>query len=74
MIINGYGATETTLTVTVVPPSQWDDPSKIGAVGVLAPNLECRIVEEVTVVRDVFTGWREVVVDAEEGEEGEMWT
>ncbi|KAJ2915070.1 hypothetical protein MD484_g5323, partial [Candolleomyces efflorescens] len=31
IIINGYGATETTLTVTVVPPSRWDDPSKIGA-------------------------------------------
>ena len=59
--------------MNIVPPFPWDDPSKIGAVGVLAPNLECRIVEEVTVVRDVFTGWREVVVDAEEGEEGEMW-
>jgi hypothetical protein len=29
--------------------------------------------QEVNIVRDVFRGWREVVVDAEEGEEGEMW-
>ncbi|RXW21478.1 hypothetical protein EST38_g4374 [Candolleomyces aberdarensis] len=72
IIVNGYGATETTLTVTVVPPSRWDDPSKIGAVGVLAPNLECRIVKEVAIVRDA-RGRRELVVDAEEGEEGEMW-
>lgn len=62
-IINGYGATETTLTVMVVHPEQ--SATKIGSVGVLAPNLEVRIVKEVTE--------HGIVIDCEEGQEGELW-
>lgn len=62
-IVNGYGATETTLTVTVVPPEGCE--GKVGSVGVLVPNLEARLVKKVTEQGEV--------VDSDQGEPGEMW-
>ncbi|KAG2002294.1 AMP binding protein [Coprinopsis cinerea AmutBmut pab1-1] len=63
VIINGYGSTETTLTAILTPPKSWR--SKLGSAGVLAPNIEARIIKEIANA--------DVVVDAEPGEPGELW-
>jgi acyl-CoA synthetase (AMP-forming)/AMP-acid ligase II len=54
----GYGLTETVGTVSCLPHENYM--TKVGSVGLLAPNWELRL---------VIDGER----DAEEGERGEMW-
>jgi len=56
----GYGLTETSPTVTLVPIA--DSIRKLGSVGILLANLEARLVLDT-----------EGLVDAKEGESGELW-
>ncbi|KAL0581335.1 hypothetical protein V5O48_000711 [Marasmius crinis-equi] len=62
VIVQGYGLTETSPTTHLLPPK--DDIRKVGSIGTLLPNLEARLVVD-------DEGDR--VVDAAEGQPGELW-
>ena len=58
----GYGLTETSPTTHVIP-ADWSV-TKAGSIGVLLPNLEARLVVD---------GEGDGLIDAEEGQPGELW-
>lgn len=58
----GYGLTETSPTTHLVPAA--DGARKIGSIGVLLPHLQLRLVVD---------GEGDGLVDAKEGEPGEIW-
>ncbi|KAI0052986.1 AMP binding protein [Auriscalpium vulgare] len=58
----GYGLTETSPVTHVLPPAY--HLSKLGSIGPLLPNLEARLVADDD---------GDVVVDAKDGERGEVW-
>ncbi|KAF9526656.1 AMP binding protein [Crepidotus variabilis] len=61
-ILQGYGLTETSPTSHLVPVP--DGTRKIGSAGLLLPNLEARLVVD---------GEGDGLIDAKEGEPGELW-
>ncbi|KJA28962.1 hypothetical protein HYPSUDRAFT_33429 [Hypholoma sublateritium FD-334 SS-4] len=61
-ILQGYGLTETSPTTHLVPPSHAAD--RIGSIGVQLPHLEIRLVVD---------GDGDGLIDAAEGERGELW-
>jgi len=61
-ICQGYGLTETSPTTHLVEPAH--AARKLGTVGVLLPNLEARLVVD---------GDGDGLIDAEEGQPGEIW-
>ncbi|RDB25423.1 putative 4-coumarate--CoA ligase 1 [Hypsizygus marmoreus] len=61
-VMQGYGLTETSPITHILPPSV--ALQKAGSIGILLPNLEARIVVD---------GDGEGLVDAAEGEPGELW-
>lgn len=58
----GYGLTETSPTTHALP--EVDSMRKIGSIGLLYPNLECRL---------VIDGEGDGHIDAADGEPGELW-
>lgn len=58
----GYGLTETSPTTHLVPPQYAAD--RIGSIGVQLPHLEIRLVVD---------GDGDGLIDAAEGERGELW-
>ncbi|KAF5384542.1 hypothetical protein D9757_006443 [Collybiopsis confluens] len=75
-IVQGYGLTETSPTthlLPLLPDPRWPDlseESKHGSIGFLIPNLEARLVVD---DKDGTATTDEEVVDAKEGERGELW-
>ncbi|KAF9067060.1 hypothetical protein BDP27DRAFT_1226414 [Rhodocollybia butyracea] len=64
-ILQGYGLTETTWGTLSL-----NDESKYGSVGTLLPNLEARLIVD---DRNGKAKTDDEVVDAKEGEQGEIW-
>lgn len=58
----GYGLTETSPTLHLVPVA--DGARKVGSIGVLLPHLQLRLVVD---------GEGDGLIDAKEGEPGELW-
>ncbi|KAJ3998734.1 AMP binding protein [Lentinula boryana] len=75
-IVQGYGLTETSPTthlLPLLPAREWGDmteESKYGSIGFLLPNLEARLVVD---DKDGRAETDDEVVDAPEGERGEIW-
>ncbi|KIK67058.1 hypothetical protein GYMLUDRAFT_37097 [Collybiopsis luxurians FD-317 M1] len=75
-ILQGYGLTETSPTTHLVPILPGRDrgdmtaENKYGSVGVLLPNMEARLVVDDA---DGFAKTEDEVIDAEDGERGEVW-
>jgi len=75
-IVQGYGLTETSPTthlLPILPAREWGGitaESKYGSVGFLLPNLEARLVVD---DKDGLAKTDDEVVDAKEGERGELW-
>ncbi|KAG9220628.1 hypothetical protein CCMSSC00406_0003727 [Pleurotus cornucopiae] len=61
-VTQGYGLTETSPTTHLL--STADSDSKVGSIGLLLPNLEARLVVD---------GEGDGLIDAEEGQPGELW-
>ncbi|KAJ3934522.1 MAG: AMP binding protein [Lentinula lateritia] len=75
-IVQGYGLTETSPTthlLPILPAPQWGnmtEESKYGSIGFLLPNLEARLVVD---DKDGHAQTDDEVIDAPEGERGELW-
>ncbi|KIK61144.1 hypothetical protein GYMLUDRAFT_997752 [Collybiopsis luxurians FD-317 M1] len=75
-IVQGYGLTETSPTthlLPLLPGARWGsmtEESKYGSIGFLLPNLEARLVVD---DKDGTAKTEEELIDAKEGERGELW-